>query len=166
MQQVWFPRLPGMLAPQHMQICALLYKRIVQPTRGPVAGDAERRAYIEAVCEQATSDVLCCSMENGLGKGDAPAEHVHVLTERWPQLPPVLRGLPGWQATWSTMRGRRPSKPSRPSLMRTPGTTMLSVLRSMQRWAPRGMLAPACSLEWRVCATGAPEHVLRGCSRS
>ena len=78
-QRVRIPTMPGMLAPQHMHICALLYKRIVQPTRGPVAGDADRRAYIEAVCEQATADLLCWSMENGLGTGDAQSANRQCL---------------------------------------------------------------------------------------
>ena len=68
---IWVLTVTRSLASQHMQLCAMLYERIVQPTRGPVAGDADRRAYVEAVCEEATSDLLCWSMENGLGKGHA-----------------------------------------------------------------------------------------------
>ena len=40
----------------------------------PSAAEPVRIAFIGAVCEEATSDLLCWSMEKGLGQGDAQAE--------------------------------------------------------------------------------------------
>lgn len=90
-------------------------------------------------------------------------QHAHVLTGRWPQLPPMLTGLPRRQVTWSTTRGPLPSKPSRPSSTRTPGTTTFSLPRSTQRWAPRKCtLTPACSPEWQAARARAPERCVEG----
>ena len=58
---------------QHMRIHVALYAWAATP----VAAEAERSAFVEAMCGEATSDLLCWSLEKGLGQGDPQAEHVH-----------------------------------------------------------------------------------------
>ena len=78
-------------SPQHVDICWELYRRTGGPAAsidaacrnlcgvfainermgGPVAGAAVPRAYVEAMCEEATSDLLCWAIENGLDQDGA-----------------------------------------------------------------------------------------------
>ena len=58
------------LSPQHANICKTLYQRM----SNPVAVKAVRTAYIEAMCDEASSDLLCWAMEKALGPGGARAE--------------------------------------------------------------------------------------------
>ena len=62
-----------------MLICETLHNRIASPSPSSDAErvaviKAERIAYIEALCSDATGDLLCWSMEKGLAQGDAQAE--------------------------------------------------------------------------------------------
>ena len=56
-----------MLSPQHMLIHVELYHRM----GAPVAAEAERSMFIEAMCGEASSDLLCSSLEKGLCRGDS-----------------------------------------------------------------------------------------------
>ena len=53
-----------------MHLCVVLHKR----TAGPAAGEAARRVFVEAMCEEATRDLLCWSMEKALRQGAAQAQ--------------------------------------------------------------------------------------------
>ena len=68
---------------QHVLICGTLYEGI----DSRAASEAELSMFIEAMCCEATSELLCRSMEKGLGTGDAQAERVHMA--RWQLLPCV-----------------------------------------------------------------------------
>ena len=57
---------------QHVRLCALLYEQMAR-----VAAKGVRSAFLEAMSEEATSDLLCWSMEKGLGQGAAQGEHLH-----------------------------------------------------------------------------------------
>lgn len=50
---------------QHVHLCETLYDRMASP----VAAAALRSAYIDAMCEEATCDLLCRSMETGIKRG-------------------------------------------------------------------------------------------------
>lgn len=54
---------------QHVLICAALHKR----TAGPAAAEAARSAFVEAMCAEATSDLLCWSMRRRSAK--VPHKH-------------------------------------------------------------------------------------------
>ena len=64
---------------QHIDIFMDLYYRMARP----VAAEAVRRAYVEGMCEEATSDLLSWSLEKAVNSGDAQLKHVH---ERQQQL--------------------------------------------------------------------------------
>ena len=68
---------------QHMQVCFYLQQRL------GTADDTEamRSVFIEAICEEATSNLICWSMEKGLGQGDARA--LHLCAHRAPTLAAV-----------------------------------------------------------------------------
>ena len=72
--------MPRRLFVQHVLICGTLYEWM----GSPIAAEAERKMFIEAMCEEATCDLLCWSMETALsqGHGDAQAEHVHACAPR------------------------------------------------------------------------------------
>ena len=63
---------------QHMRICETLYDRMASP----FATEALRSAFIAAMCEEVTSDLLCWSMEKGLDQGDVQAGPLHARSHR------------------------------------------------------------------------------------
>ena len=68
---------------QHMTLCGTLYEHMVTP----MAGTAVRTVYVEAMCADATRDLLCSSLEKGLAQGTLLYElRMHVLIECWQQL--------------------------------------------------------------------------------
>ena len=86
-------------APQHADICDTLVKVMTNPfetfmaaladasaradgRRGGAlaAVEAKRCAFVEAMCGEATSDLLCWAMENGLGHDGAPAGDFHLCS--------------------------------------------------------------------------------------
>ena len=48
----------------------------------PVAAEAVRRAFIEGMCEEATSDLLSRSLEHALSHGGAQPKHMHARARR------------------------------------------------------------------------------------
>ena len=87
--------------PQHANICATLYEWMAGPLTTlaaalldfgarahgreggeRVAVEAARRGYVEAMCEESSSDLLCWAMEKGLGQGGAHAEQLHLCVHR------------------------------------------------------------------------------------
>ena len=63
---------------QHMTLCGTLYEHMVTP----IASTAVRAVYVEAMCEQATRDLLCWSLEKGLAQGDASIGAPHACAHR------------------------------------------------------------------------------------
>ena len=112
---------------QHAAICWTLYDRM-----GILgAAEAERSMFIEAMCEEATCDLLCWSLDKGLGQGDAQAEHGHTAhIQRYQQLLGVLRRVSAaCQVAWRSVYGLLPGQLSLPSSTHTAKTAVLGIPR-------------------------------------
>lgn len=82
----------------------------------PAAAKAVRRAYVEGMCEEATSDLLSWALEKALESGDAQLKHVHGRQQQLLCEHREAEGLPALQvAAWRGSHAHRPIWQSRPS---------------------------------------------------
>ena len=93
---------PGAAEAMRTAFIEALSKRMVSPG----AVEAMRIAFSEAMCEEATSDLLCWGLEEGLGQGDAHAEHM--ASSSCARMS-ILSGLLAWQMTLGSTHGHLPS---------------------------------------------------------